>query len=70
MDTETLHHDESRTETGQSTSASSNVALAGTQQQRRHLLVHPKAANAATNNVTENAHLNIIPKPGSSKNMK
>jgi len=49
------------------TGASFNAPPAGTQQQRRHQLVHRVAAIAATENTPQNAHLKMVPKTGSSK---
>jgi len=46
----------------------SNTALIGTQQQCRHQEVHCDAADAATQTMTEDDHLKIVPKTGSSKN--
>jgi len=40
------------------------------QQQRRHKLVHRDAANAATKQITQAAHLKIVRKTGSRKNKK
>jgi len=59
---------ECRSWSSQSMVASSNVSLAGTQQQLRHQLVHRNAANAATENMTQDAYLKIIRYIGSSKN--
>jgi len=48
----------------------SNPVILGTQQQRRHKLVHHDAANAATKHMIQDAHLKIIRKTGISKNKK
>jgi len=48
----------------------SNASLTGTQRQHRHLLVHRNAANPATENITQDAHLKIIHMTGRSKNKK
>jgi len=61
---------ESRSELIRSVGASSNLSLAGTQQQRRHQLVRCNAANAATETMTQDAHSTIPSKTGSSKNTK
>jgi len=61
---------ESRSESSETTGASSNASLEGTQQQCRHQLVHCKAANVATENMTQDAHLKIIRKTGSGTNKK
>jgi hypothetical protein len=41
-----------------------------TQQERRHKLVHRDAANAATKHITQDAHLKIVRKTGSRRNVK
>jgi hypothetical protein len=46
------------------------MSLIGTQQERRHQLVHRNAADAATKHMTEDAHLKIVCKTGSSMNEK
>jgi seryl-tRNA(Sec) selenium transferase len=48
----------------------SNTGLIGTKEERRHKLVHRDAANAATQHMTQDAHLKIVRKTGSSKNKK
>jgi hypothetical protein len=50
--------------------ASSNTAVIGTQQARRHQLVHCDAANAATKNMTQDGYLEIFHKTESSTNKK
>jgi len=50
--------------------AMSIKSLIGTQQKRRHQLVYCNAANAATKDITQDAHLTIVSKTGSSTNMK
>jgi len=57
MATETHQHGESGSETIRPTGASSNVAIAGTQQQHTHQLVHRKAAYAATEDMTQDEYL-------------
>jgi hypothetical protein len=47
-----------------------NMSLSGTQQERRHQLVHHNAANMATKDMTEDTHLKIVHISGSSKNKK
>jgi hypothetical protein len=47
--------------------ATSNTELLGTQQEHRHKLVHRDAANAATKQMTQDAHLKIVRKTGSRK---
>jgi len=60
----------SRTKFTRLAGASSNMSLIGTQQQWRQLLVHHDAANAATRHMTQDAHLEIVGKSGSTTNMK
>jgi len=50
--------------------ASSNASIEGTQQKHKHQLVHREAANVATNNMTQNTHLEIISETGRSTNKK
>ena len=50
--------------------ASCNASFAGTQQQCRRQLLHQDAANAATENVSQDSHFKIVCKTRSSKNMK
>jgi len=50
--------------------ATSTTAIIGTQQERRHQLVHHYAANSATKHVTQDAPWEIVRKTGSSKNDK
>jgi len=57
-------------ESSRMTAASSNAPLGETQQQRRHQLVHRDAAIVATENMTQDAHLNKVHKTRSSKNKK
>jgi hypothetical protein len=56
--------------TGQFAGAWSNTSLIGTQPEYRLQLVHREAANAATKHITDDAHLKIVRKSGSSTNMK
>ena len=51
---------ESESELSETTGASSNASLEGTLQQRRHLVVHRKASNVATKNMTQHTHFNIV----------
>jgi seryl-tRNA(Sec) selenium transferase len=46
------------------------MSLIGTQQERRHQLVHREAADAATKHMTEDAHLKMVRKTGRSTNKK
>jgi hypothetical protein len=50
--------------------ATSNTEHLGIQQERGQKLVHRDAANVATKHMTQDAHLKIIRKTGSSKNKK
>jgi len=70
MDTETSAHGKSGSEPSWLTGISSNAALAGTVQNPRHQLVHRKAANKGTENLTPDTHIHIVSKPWSSKNEK
>jgi len=70
MDTKTTQPGESRSVSSTSMGASSNASLAGTQQRCGHQLLHRNAANAATENMTHDAHIKIVHKTGSSKNQK
>jgi len=70
MDTQPPPPGESRSYTGRSVGATSNTDILGTQRERRHKLVLHDAAYAATKPMTEDAHLNIVRKTGSSKNKK
>jgi len=54
--------------TGRLAGTTSNTEILGTQQERRHKLVHRDAANAAIKHMTQDAHLKIVRKTGSSKN--
>jgi len=68
MDTQPPLEGESGSNTRRLAGTTSNTALLGTQQERRHKLVHRDAANVATKHMTQDAHLKIIRKTGSSKN--
>jgi len=70
MDTQRPPPGESGTNTGRLVGATANTELLGTQQEHRHKLVHRDAANVATNHMTQDAHLKIVRKTGSSKNKK
>jgi len=48
----------------------SNTSLIGTQQERRHQLVHRYTANEATKHMTQYAHWKIVRTTGSSTNQK
>ena len=70
MDTQLPPAGESGSNTDRLAGATSNTELLGTQQERRHKLVHRDAANVATKHMTQDAHLKIVRKTGSSKNKK
>ena len=70
MDTQPPPPGESGSNTGRLAGATSNTDILGTQQEVRHKLVHRDAANAATNHMTQVAHLKIVCKTGSSTNKK
>ena len=61
---------ESGSELSETTGAVSNASLEATQQQCRHRLVHYEAANVATENMTQDAHLKTVCKTGCSTNKK
>jgi hypothetical protein len=50
--------------------ATTNTDIPGTQQERRHKLVHRDAPDAATKHMTQDAHLTIVRKTGSRRNKK
>ena len=70
MATKTPQPAENGTEPGGSTGISPDTSLSGTQRECRHQLVHCNAANVATKNMSQDAHLQIIHKTESSKNKK
>jgi hypothetical protein len=70
MDTQPPLAGESGSNTGRLAGAISNTELLGTQQECRHKLVHRDAANVATKHMTQDEHLKIVRKTGSSKNKK
>jgi len=70
MATQTPQTGMSGSKSSETTGASFNASLEGTQQQRRHQAVHREAANVATQIMTQDAHLKIICKTGSSNNQK
>jgi hypothetical protein len=70
MDIQPPQPAESGSNTGRLVGAISNTDILGTQQERRYQLVHHNAANVATKHMTQDAHLNIVRKTGSSKNKK
>jgi len=70
VDTQPPPPGESGSNTGRLAGAPSNTEILGTQQEHRHKLVHRDAANAATNHMTQDAHLKIVRKTGSRRNQK
>jgi len=70
MTTQTPQTGESGSESSEMMGASFNASLQGTQQQCRHQVVHREAANVATENMTQEAHLKIVRKTSSSTNKK
>ena len=70
MDTQPPQPGPSGSKSGQLADASSNMSLIGTQQERRHQLVHRVAADTATKHMTEDAHFKIVRKTGRSTNNK
>jgi len=67
MDTQPPLPGESGTNTGRLAGATSNMELLRTQQERRHKSVHRDPANVATKHMTQDAHLKIVCRTGSSK---
>ena len=70
MDTQPPQPGPSGSESSQLAGTSTNTSLIGTQQERRHQLVHRDATNAATKNMTQVAHLKIVHKTRSSTSKK
>jgi hypothetical protein len=70
MDTQPPQQGPSGSKSSRLPGTSSNTAVIGTQQERRHQLVHRDAANAATKNMTQDAHLNSVRETESSTNKK
>jgi hypothetical protein len=70
MDTQQHTPGESESNSGRLAVATTNTDILGTQQERRHKLVHRDAADAATKHMTQDAHLKIVRKTESSKNNK
>jgi len=60
MDTQPPPPGESGSNTSRLAAATTNMDILGTQQERRHNLVHCGAADAATKHMTQDAHLKII----------
>jgi hypothetical protein len=70
MDTPPPPPGESGSNTGKLAGVTTNTDILGTQQERRHKLVHRDAADAATKYMTQDAHLKIVRKTGSRRNKK
>jgi len=70
MDTQTPPPGESGSNTCRLVGATTNTDILGTQQERRHKLIHRDTANAATKRMTQHAHLKIVRKTGSRNNKK
>jgi len=70
MDTEPPPPGESGSNTGRLAGSTSHMEIPGTQQERRHKLVHRDAAHAATKHMTQHAHLKIVRKNGSRRDKK
>jgi hypothetical protein len=70
MDTQSPPQGGSGSNTGRFMGATSNMEILRTQPVRSDKLVHRDAANVATKHITEDAHLKIVRKTGSSKNKK
>jgi len=60
----------SRWNSGRLGGATSNTGIIGTQQERSQKLVYHDTTNAATKHMTQDAHLKIVSKTGTSKNKK
>ena len=70
MATDTPKLGESGSESIRSMGASSNVSLAGLQQQCWNKFIHHQAVNAASQNMTQDADLKIVCKTGRCKHQK
>jgi len=70
VDTQPPPAGESGSNTGRLAGAISNAKFLGTQKERRQKLVHRDAANVATKLMTQDVHLKIVRKTGSSRNKK
>jgi len=70
MDTQQPPPGESGSNTGRLADPTTNTYILGTQQECRYKLVHRDAANTASKHMTQDAHVKIVRKTGSSKNTK
>jgi hypothetical protein len=68
MDTQPPLPGNSESNTGRLAGATSTMAILGMQQERRKKSVYRDTGNAATKYKTQDAHLKIVRKTGSSKN--
>ena len=70
MDTQPPQPGERRSKSSRLAGTRSDTSLIGTEQERRHQLVHRDAADAATRNIILDAHFTIVSRTGTSKNTK
>jgi len=70
MDTQPPQPGERRSKSSRLAGTRSDTSLIGTEQERRHQLVHRDAADAATRNIILDAHFTIVSRTGRSKNTK
>jgi hypothetical protein len=70
MDKQPPPPSQSGSKTGRVAGATSNTAILGKQQERRHKVVHSNAAIAATEHMSQDAHFKIVRKTGSGKHKK
>jgi hypothetical protein len=70
MDKQSPLQGKSGSNTGRLAGATTNTAILSRQQEHRHKLVHRNTPNTATKHMTQDAHLKIVCKTGSSKNKK
>jgi hypothetical protein len=70
MDTQTPQPGVMGSESSRTTGALADTSHHGIQPERGHQLVRCDAANAATKHMTQDAHLKVVRKTGSSKNKK
>jgi hypothetical protein len=70
MDTQPPTQGESESYSSRLAGTTSDTDILGTQQERRHQLVHHDATNVATKNITQDENLKIVRLRGSSKHMK
>jgi len=70
MDTQRQQPGETKSKSSQNNGVLSDTSHNGVHQESRHQFVHRDAAIAATKHITQDACLIIIPKTGTSKNIK